>query len=1534
METVLSFLNSHPEPMLSFGSAFLESDPTFTFLCWRAYKREAEEARKLLSVLKSFVPPICSPLGQRHDTIRFRQMLCPDPSCKVCNKTTAEVSRLLFPEPVEDATPCVSPVASTAPVTESSFTLAPSAQPPEDPVPASLPEPHVPVPSILSPDRTTPLVDTLSPSPLGDSLPPEPVSSLDSIFPVDHFPPQSRASSPFLLYHTQREDHVLQPEPSLSLNTIFSLDPTLSQDMNPSPSHSVNLTDSFTFHCTPPTLSASPPPDCTLTVTESKLTPTSLKSVTESSSLENPGRLAPSVSTVTGTNHSSMSISEFSWPAHAKEWFPSCLSQCDFNQEALAIYSSEVSLRGNLATNSVEAGNLSFLNPDVLDLLERQVKKRGDFLMLKEKEMKKETFPDQLGPDYQLNSLGKLFRSISEKHDSAASVPFQDMEGKPKKLLIHQEFPYSKTFGDHIHQQHIQLFWGLPSLHSESLVSILASAGYSSDFVSFNRLSLPLSLPEIQPQTLPQTSLQSQYLRFTQVSLQAHLQSQLQSLPPSPPQIRTCGVSFSRPQKEEQSVTQEEIHCLEWHVLQKQLEGLVGVPSVVQKSQEAFCPPAPNFPQHYRPYQADAPEAIIPGNFPLSIEVRKLLEHHLRKRLIQHRWGLPRRIRESLALMQPPDESPETPESKSTYGLSWLHDFKSRSSMDLNGEGLSQRKSFYERSLEMLHLVKDMRKGCLEKDMMKDQGHSPENIPKDHLSKDSKISSVSVLGSDSAKDPERHKVSLSGNNSRASGVNLDQKLLEDALKTHLNDKLGQIKEGSIPEVVDSSWRTVEKTLSLPNKSHAQKKHRNLAPSMGGNYCLDTSQELPFINSSTKQRLEGHIKCFYMRMIWGLPCKVVESIQIFQMRESPSLPFPYSNLPSSTTLISEMDPKTEVSKPLRESPQTFWGEKITNSVPIMDCPLPATSLVDKEGQGTLRQSLPDTNHELTEDFQIIKDGRKTFASLKHRNIDKTSQSKTVIPNKRSPEQPTSHTGTGRTPRDQSISRDTTGMLQDKGMVDRNLKHFSTASMSRETFKAKELHALQSQSNNTIITRELLTSQRKSVTSSKVETNLMTKSPRLPRPSVLQEPDPSYLKSQLINELKFTLEARQHSQAQGSPNDTSHASDSLAPTDSLWNDSPTHAKSVPSGYMAAPQVLNVHLEDRGISMEQQQEPWVPKHVLGKFQDKNFRPATKRVNPQGPKAEEWGGGDAGLGTSQTRRKTYPVHDKKSEETFGSRSSQSLSEKEQSPPESNFGKKIKHLLQWLHPRMKCKGQESSVEKGSSMPASIQRGGPGRSRAVFTGTTEGQTLMTDRKCRHGRDTTCLQEPLCTHMKFGETQHKAKARSQAGPVQGLTFNFSIPYHKACTKACSQEALSAGQSCPISSRLIRNRDRHSQKMEGFKGQSVWLPDSSHFGKKDLQWDGKRLSSKTNGYMSARGPAISSNKQLHSEGFSYLVKPEKYECPTEAEGKQWGGGEGGLHGAKLSHLAEETEMLKEDWRVREKVMKEEQGDGGPCSSKQPG
>nr|XP_008508321.1 PREDICTED: putative spermatogenesis-associated protein 31D4 [Equus przewalskii] len=391
------------------------------------------------------------------------------------------------------------------------------------------------------------------------------------------------------------------------MHTILSPDSALSQDVNllPKLSETMDPTDSLTSHHTPPTLSVSSSQDSALTVTQSDSISTLLNPVLENSSLDSPGGFSNCVPPIKGTDHSSLSVSEFSpWEAHAKDLFHSTLAQCDFNQEFLALHSSEGFLRGEPANNLVDLGNLPFLSPDVLALLERQVQNRSDFLM-------RDSFPKELGPDYQLHSSEKMLESVADKHDSAFSLPFWSSKGKPKELLVHQQPPYPKTSEDHLQQKHVQLFSGLPSLHSESLAPADHVSGDCSSIFIFTTIfnaspaeespvlshHLPLSSPEIQPQALPQTLSQSKPLPVTQVQPQAHFHSLLPILRSGPlPETKICGVCFHRPPNESESLVPSEIQHLEWNVLEKQQESFWGLPSVVQRPGEDICPSAANSP--------------------------------------------------------------------------------------------------------------------------------------------------------------------------------------------------------------------------------------------------------------------------------------------------------------------------------------------------------------------------------------------------------------------------------------------------------------------------------------------------------------------------------------------------------------------------------------------------------------------------------------------------------------------------------------------------------------------------------------------------------------------------------------------------------------------------------------------------------------------------------------------------------------------------------------------------------------------------
>ncbi|VCW79013.1 unnamed protein product [Gulo gulo] len=154
-----------------------------------------------------------------------------------------------------------------------------------------------------------------------------------------------------------------QQEATLPLNTISTLDPTISQDKNLL-SHLFQTrkpTDSFACHHAPPSPSVSPLPDCPLTVTQSKSISISEKPVPENSPPDSPCGIPTYVLTIRGSDCSNPLSSEFTyWQAHAKNMFLPTLSQSDVHQEQVYLHQPEICLRRDSATKHKEASGISF----------------------------------------------------------------------------------------------------------------------------------------------------------------------------------------------------------------------------------------------------------------------------------------------------------------------------------------------------------------------------------------------------------------------------------------------------------------------------------------------------------------------------------------------------------------------------------------------------------------------------------------------------------------------------------------------------------------------------------------------------------------------------------------------------------------------------------------------------------------------------------------------------------------------------------------------------------------------------------------------------------------------------------------------------------------------------------------------------------------------------------------------------------------------------------------------------------------------
>ncbi|XP_006154391.1 spermatogenesis-associated protein 31D4 [Tupaia chinensis] len=1386
MENILSYLKSYTEPGLSLGSVFLAVDPKLTFLsvlgllllyvCYlvlasllstlgrsqhtqksqgrvkrrrkgetsrgrRIGWRKAEGERKLISILKS-------PLGPHHDSIRFRQLLCPDPLCEVCNRSTAEVNRLLDQVSMEEAAPSVSLLVSTTSMTESSIFLPStlSSSPPADLTTGPLSEPSPAPASNLPPSLTTPSPDSLSPSPLSEAEPPEPVPRLDAKFPADSFPSSPSPFSRITPHHTQREDDSgLQP--------------------------------GVTF-----------------------------------SQVDGPAGLPTSVPAVRDLDQSRVTISQVPLPP-AKGSLSSNLAQSELKQELLTHHSSEAAFEKATTANMAESRNLSFLSPEG-----RQSQQKGNALIQKGKEKTTGSFSKRLSPDFQVSPSGKMSESIAAQQDSASSPPLSS-EGEPEHLPVPEQSPYLKTDEDPLQKK------STSSLHRESKHPTVPVSGDSSSTFVLNGISKasiteeapiiphhqPQPMAEILPHPMSQTLPQFESKRVIQVQSKDHFQCLDQILPPSSQsQIMICGARFIRPQYVVQSLLPSEIDHLEWNVLKKEQESVWGLPSVVQSSQKDFCPSAPSLVSVSQSSKVQVRSSILPKDFPLISDIQQKLGAHFQKRFLQHQGSLPLRVQESLSQMNLQKETTETYESKSSYGLSCISLFKSQSSREIDAWGLSCPGSSHGKSSEML---------LLGKPVGKDQEQSPEKGANDSLSSESKTFSDNNLVSNSKKDLEIPMVSLSENNSRTSKVSQNWKEIAKALEVHLSKKSEEIREGQMPSIVTSSWHFIKHTLFLFEKSHSQMTHRDLAPSLGGDQSLNTSEPISFISTSKQDLLEGHIKQFHMNMMHGLPPKVIKSIQIFNEKEDLFNLHFYANFSSPDKLISGVDYKSSVSKHQRESANVPYRDKVgrINDVPILDDILHSTSTAEKGGQGTLQQPASESSHKDVENIQGVQEGRQPFLPGTNSIMNKDSQKVKVLANCHSPELPTRQAETELELKDnREHSTDTEENSHDKRL--KNLEHFLLSNMSREIFKAKELCGRQSLCNDILTTcgSEGFPMMERNL--SKVE-NTQTTESSLQGMSDLQDPKSSDFKNHLLAELKFNLEIREQSQAHACSVDMSFAVDSLPDKAAL-----NPAQDVSSRDVAPSPMLPVPLDDTRVFLDQPQETRAPNRDFLNTRIKKPKRDGRRVSPLVPKGE-LGGGGAILDPSGLRRTSHLPQGKVFPETQANKSLPSPTKKRQPPIESLFRKQMKHFFQWLCTNMKDKGQESSQEKGSSLSSPHSKGLVKRAVAL-SGTTKAQKYTAETSkffekkqgCRYKIQSTCPGEALSSPVKIDQTQHSAELHIREKPTQSCHSDYRAPSYKVTgTKSCSQGAASSVLSNPNETTRVREQNRQPQRIVALKDQ---------------------------------------------------------------------------------------------------------------------
>ncbi|XP_021092801.1 spermatogenesis-associated protein 31A6-like isoform X2 [Heterocephalus glaber] len=420
---------------------------------------------------------------------------------------------------------------------------------------------------------------------------------------------------------------------------------------------------------------------------------------------------------------------------------------------------------------------------------------------------------------------------------ATTSQPWWDTREKPEQQFGPQQLSYPKILGACFQQKWAQLFWGLPSLHSESIVAAAwvsqnPPIPYLPTFL-FNRPS-PVCPVHMQAQMFPLLPLaqapscleprcppQPQPPALGQAQTQTHPQSSSPVLlAPSPPLSRGCEASCSTSHNPH-SLIPAEIQHPGRPSSKKHLEDGRTVPSAVGSPQEGYCPSTSNF------CQGKGAAATLRESFSISSEDWEKLEQHIRKRHVQHQQDLPGRIQESPELPQPQCDLAHSPQVKDKPRLSQSSVSTGECSKDVQKMRAQLRKVS---GTNLGHIL-----GKAPKDLSRPLGSSPGK----------------VLGATS-EESERNLMWPTDSDTRNDSFgSRDKTRLEAELKPHLDVKMGQIREGLFPLRVRRSWLAVNSVFSKP---HTHKETKNPASSRSRETCVSTVQKF-FPNPHTLQDLE-------------------------------------------------------------------------------------------------------------------------------------------------------------------------------------------------------------------------------------------------------------------------------------------------------------------------------------------------------------------------------------------------------------------------------------------------------------------------------------------------------------------------------------------------------------------------------------------------------------------------------------------------------------------------------------------------------
>ncbi|XP_050006460.1 spermatogenesis-associated protein 31D3-like [Alexandromys fortis] len=359
-------------------------------------------------------------------------------------------------------------------------------------------------------------------------------------------------------------------------------------------------------------------------------------------------------STTTGLEHSSRPTSgPLRYQVTSRTLCSSTSSPDESLQEDLSLTIHKASFWTGPTDSQIEPGEPSFVSPVIQEMPEVQIHKRVQLKLCKETGKGRSDLP--------YGCMGSMLRVCSSKEASITSRLFSSKANNSEPLSGHQKDKY------------IQLYWGLPWLHSESLVAPVLMAGSPLDppSILFNGLSTysPLDLntkglPQLcSPQPLFQHWVKSDSLipkvswsrtpSETRIQAKAHDPSSLSKLSCNSAPIRKDGASCPTPTRTEVTVSPS-VRQLECHVVKKYREsrGSQGQGPVVHLQGDYISPKLREQPSF------------------LDLGTQKVLEAHITRHLVRHRWRLPLRGLKAIHILKMKKDTLPSPQC-SNDSLSW-----------------------------------------------------------------------------------------------------------------------------------------------------------------------------------------------------------------------------------------------------------------------------------------------------------------------------------------------------------------------------------------------------------------------------------------------------------------------------------------------------------------------------------------------------------------------------------------------------------------------------------------------------------------------------------------------------------------------------------------------------------------------------------------------------------------------------------------------------------------------------------------------